>query len=542
MLCFWLESPPDHGLNVAGFLLSVSTVVLIAFTCFAYTSARCGDGIIPRIRESPGKKWFSLKTRWAYYTDCAGLFSDAYNNFSKKGLPVWIPSLGTRNDILMPHKDLAWVLAQPPNIISIRHAYNDINGIKRSLGSSKYMLDNWQGMLVSKELNKVLDGIVLALNDELKFVLESRLGRDPTNWKILDLQQTVQLMIVQATSRFHVGKPLCRNEEYLHLILNIMDEMIFSAAVTGAFPITLQPLINPVASWRLRRLISRVRKLIEPRFNECMANDTAEDKCTDFFQMLFRFARKERLDELNLWDLTNRLCMANFEAIHQTSMAITNIILNIVSSDAEYDTISILRNEAATHLGCGSSDSGEHLDDDTKWTKAKIAKLVKADSIARETMRLHSFANRGLFRKVMVDGVQTEDGISLPKGSILSFLSQPLHTDGDIFGDPLKFDPWRFLRTREQCEKATASPATVEAAGTHSLVSTSQLLSFGRGRNACPGRFLVDFEVKMIVSYLLLRYDIRFPEEYGNQRPQNRWLAEASVIPKDARVMVRRRE
>ncbi|KKZ63170.1 hypothetical protein EMCG_02466 [[Emmonsia] crescens] len=452
-----------------------------------------------------------------------------------------ITILGTRNDILMPHKDLAWILAQPPNIISIRHAYNDINGIRRSLGSDKYMLDNWQGMLVSKELNKVLDGVALSLNDELKFVLESRLGRDTANWKVLNLQQTVQLVVVQATSRFHVGKPLCRDEEYLHLILNIMDEMIFSAAVPGAFPTALQPLIHPVASWRLRRLISRVRKLIEPRFKECIAQNTADDKCTDFFQMMFRFAQKERPDELNLWDLTNRLCMANFEAIHQTSMAITNMILNIVASDAEYDTISTLRNETTAHLRCGSRDSKEYLDDDTKWTKAKTAKLVKVDSIARETMRLHSFANRALFRKVMVDGVQTEDGVGLPKGSILSFLSQPQHTDSDIFGDPLKFDPWRFSRAREQCEGATANSATVEAAGTHALVSTSQLLSFGRGRNACPGRFLVDFEVKMIVSYLLLEYDIRLPEEYGGQRPQNRWLAEASVIPKDARVMVRRR-
>ncbi|OJD19719.1 hypothetical protein AJ78_00342 [Emergomyces pasteurianus Ep9510] len=541
MLTFFLESIPDCILNVANLsdiLLSVSTVLFIVTTCLAYTHARCG-GNIPLIREASWKKRFSLKTRWAYYTDCAGLFGDAYNNFSKKGLPVWVPSLGTRNDILMPHKDLAWVLAQPPNIISIRHAYNEINGIRRSLGSDKYMLDNWQGMLVSKELNKVLDGIVLSMNDELKFALESRLGQDTANWKVLDLQKTVQLVVVQATSRFHVGKPLCRDEEYLHLILKIMDEMIVSAAVAGAFPTTLQPLISPIASWRLRRLISRVRKLIEPRFNECMAHGTADDKSTDFFQMMFRFAQKERPDELNLWDMTNRLCMANFEAIHQTSMAITNMILNIVSSDTEYDTISILRNETTAHLGGGEMNSENYLNDDKKWTKAKIANLVKVDSIARETMRLHSFANRGLFRKVMVDGVQTEDGISLPKGSILSFLSQPRHTDSDIFGDPLKFDPWRFSRAREQCEK---NSATAEAAGTHALVSTSQLLSFGRGRNACPGRYLVDFEVKMIVSYLLFKYDIRLPEEYGGQRPQARWVAEASVIPKDARVMVRRRK
>jgi hypothetical protein len=35
---------------------------------------------IPRVREKNGATRFSLKTRLAYYTDCEGLFRDAYEN------------------------------------------------------------------------------------------------------------------------------------------------------------------------------------------------------------------------------------------------------------------------------------------------------------------------------------------------------------------------------------------------------------------------------------------------------------------------------
>ena len=35
---------------------------------------------LPLVRERPGKRFFSLRTRWAYYTDCANLYRDAYHN------------------------------------------------------------------------------------------------------------------------------------------------------------------------------------------------------------------------------------------------------------------------------------------------------------------------------------------------------------------------------------------------------------------------------------------------------------------------------
>ena len=178
-------------------------------------------------------------------------------------------------------------------------------------------------------------------------------------------------------------------------------------------------------------------------------------------------------------------------------------------------------------------------DSNTKWTKYKVAQMIKSDSVARETMRLHSNTNRGVFRKVLVEGIKTEDGIELPKGAYVSFLGRPLQCDPETFEDPFKYDPFRFSRVRE---KAPRDEKGRSITSNLSFVSTSpEHLPFGHGGHSCPGRFLVDFEVKMIVAYLLMNYDVEFPAEYNGQRPANRWMAEALMPPSGARIRIKRR-
>jgi cytochrome P450 len=241
---------------------------------------------------------------------------------------------------------------------------------------------------------------------------------------------------------------------------------------------------------------------------------------------MMRYAQENRPDELETSQMTKRLLMANLGFIYQPNFAMSNMILNIVNSDAEYGTISTLREEAASFLSSG--------DDATIWTQTNISKLVKADSVARETLRLNAVATRSIVRKVMKDGVRTDEGHELPKGTMVSFVSQPMHTDEETFENPNKFDPFRFSRIRE----ATSDPANEES---HRFLSTAHLLIFGRGRNSCPGRFLVDFQLKMMVSHLLTNYDIKFPDEYKGQRPPNRWLLEFIFPPRAVKVMVKRR-
>lgn len=107
--------------------------------------------------------------------------------------------------------------------------------------------------------------------------------------------------------------------------------------------------------------------------------------------------------------------------------------------------------------------------------------------------------------------------------------------DEDNYEEPLKYDPFRFSRHRE-------APSSADKEKKPTFVTTApHHLPFGHGKHACPGRFLVDFELKMIIAYVLTNYDIRFPEEYGNKRPPNKWLMEVNMPPKGVQLLVKRR-
>lgn len=47
-----------------------------------------------------------------------------------------------------------------------------------------------------------------------------------------------------------------------------------------------------------------------------------------------------------------------------------------------------------------------------------------------------------------------------------------------------------------------------------SMVSVADdFLSFGHGRHACPGRFFASNEVKMLMAYVIMNYDVEFMKE-----------------------------
>lgn len=70
--------------------------------------------------------------------------------------------------------------------------------------------------------------------------------------------------------------------------------------------------------------------------------------------------------------------------------------------------------------------------------------------------------------------------------------------DPELHQDPDTWNPYRFLRMREQPEMETEAL----------LVTTSpNHLAFGHGKHACPGRFFATTEIKIILCHLLIKYE-----------------------------------
>ncbi|CAG9951085.1 unnamed protein product [Clonostachys rosea f. rosea IK726] len=498
---------------------------------------------LPRVGADKGNSWSAMRKQ--FNTDCLSFLNEVYENYSKKGKSVLIPVFGPHDEVILPPSSLAWLCRQPDNVLSSLDAQIDSIQPHHSLGN-KFAYDPWGGMLIKTDLNSAIETVCAVLNDELSAAFSACFGDDYDNWKEVDLFPACWVIGGRATLRFTLGdspegRRLCADEGFVQSCYDVLDGMLDTAGAMASSLKIFRPFLGPWASRampaKLRDLSGRIEPLYQERMRILRDQLTEKDsKPQDLIQMMLQYAVNERPKEADsLDDIAKRLALSNFGTMHQTILTLHNLILNIIDSDTEFDTVSILRDEVTSVLGQGNDTTS------VQWTKSKVAAMVRTDSVARETLRVNSFIGRTVQRLVVApSGITTPDGIQLQRGTMVSILAHQSQTDEDYFKDSLKFDPFRFSRERE----AAADEVTGQPGLSHlSLVSTSaKYLPFSHGRHACPGRFLVDFELKMIMAYAVKNYDLEFPEQYGGKRPPNSWFSGFGIPPLDAKIRVRRKK
>ncbi|OJD19737.1 hypothetical protein AJ78_00360 [Emergomyces pasteurianus Ep9510] len=562
---------------------------------------------IPRVRDGM-KGRFSLRTRLAYFTNCEGLFRAAYETYLKNGQPCLFPGLGLRTEILLPKSTLRWLVTQPDNVLSMQAAFRELDQIDWAADHHKYVTDSWLAPILNRDINRNLDRYLGPLGEEMRNAVERRIPNQ-NEWAEIPLWDTLKLLIAQGSSQFTVGEPLCRDEKYIRASSSFVDLFVANAGIVPFVPVPLRPILCPILylplrfkTWKLERFL---KPMIKARVETLLSRSQSEkgeyqrhhdrisdeDEPEDQLQLMLHFAQKEHSSQElhNLNSLAYRVCLNNLGSFHQTAAAATNIIFNILASDKEFNTIALLREEIASVLPSECYDIPPSAAQSAKiekkkadgWTKASLSKLVLMDSVMRETSRTHSFLQRSVARKVVADNVHSpiidgEDGskdtrttsVPLPKGSIVSILTHSIHNDANVFEDPTRFDPWRFAKRRQghgnsepdsehndnsslaanRTRTASASAAAA-AAAVHAFTSTSvNNLFFGHGRHACPGRFLAEAELKMLLVCLLMNYDVGLVPVAGADgkgelgvRPESPWILEVIVPPIAGRIRAKRR-
>lgn len=450
---------------------------------------------------------------------------------------------GPHDEVILPPSQVQWLCRQPDDVASSLAAQNDAIQLEHSLGR-KFATDPWGGLLVKSDLNSALETVCAVMNNEVGPAVDAAFAVDGDEWKELDLFTACRTITGRATLRFTLGdspegRRLCKDDGFVQSCYGVLDGMLEVAGYVAACRRDFRK--QWFARWASRAMSAKLRDLenrFEPLYRERIQIITKKsdddgigtEEPRDLIQMMLRYAARERPHEArSLSDMTRRLALSNFGTMHQSVVTMHNLFLNVLASDVEFDTLSVLRAELGRQQGYDS------------WTRARVASLTCADSAARETLRLHSFIGRTVQRLVVApDGLTTPDGVHLPQGTMVSILAHQTQTDGDRVGvDAEKYDPFRFSRTRDAAAGEDGRPGLAHL----SFVSTgAEFLPWSHGRHACPGRFLVDFELKMILAYALANYDLALPESYDGKRPKNTWIDGFGVPPLDARIRVRRRK
>lgn len=84
------------------------------------------------------------------------------------------------------------------------------------------------------------------------------------------------------------------------------------------------------------------------------------------------------------------------------------------------------------------------------------------------------------------------NGIFIPKGELVTVAADRM-SNPDIWSEPEKYDPYRYMRLREDPDKAFSAQLE-NTNGDH--------FGFGWHPWACPGRFFVSKEIKIMLAVL----------------------------------------
>ncbi|KAK1979832.1 cytochrome P450 [Colletotrichum cereale] len=341
-------------------------------------------------------------------------------------------------------------------------------------------------LVAKKQLTKFLSKfpITKPLSDETAFSLQTVFG-ESLEWHEVGLGETNLNVVSRLSSRVFLGPVICRNEAWLKITAMYTVDSFRAAETLRMVPKPLRRIVHwfmPECQ-RVRRHLAEARSIIQP-----VLDNRAREKCAAIEQGLpvpayddaIQWGEEESA-KATYDPAVYQLALAN-AAIHTTSDLLTQLIIDISQRP---ELVVALRSEIIEVLGKEG------------WTKTSLYNLKLMDSVMKETQRLKPIQSVTMTRVAEVD-VHLSDGTVIPRGMRCTVANTPRH-DPDVYENPFEFDGYRFLRMRQTPGKENLA---------HFVTTGTQSLGFGHGNHACPGRFFAANEVKIVLCYMLLKYDV----------------------------------
>ncbi|KAK0212142.1 cytochrome P450 [Desarmillaria ectypa] len=336
------------------------------------------------------------------------------------------------------------------------------------------------------------------------------------DWIEVPAYQTILQIVCRTTNRMFVGLPLCRNPDYLKLNIDFTINAFICARIINLFPSFMKPIVGSIITPR-RQAMAKTEKFLAETIQERLLQEKIHGKDwpgkpNDMLSWLLD-ATNDDEERRTVRNLSARMILTNVAAIHTTSNTFTSA-LYALAAHPEY--VEMLRTEVESVI----KEEGK--------TKAAMSKMNQLDSFLKESQRLYGdlgvFAMRRVVRK---KDFVFSDGTVVPAGCQVAVDSFSTHSGEENYENPLEFRPWRFSERRKQEGEAIR----------HQMVTPSlDFVFFGHGRPACPGRFFAVNELKALMSYVLVNFDVKM-----DRVPPPMWFSSDQSPNQSSKVLFRKR-
>ncbi|KAI9766853.1 MAG: hypothetical protein M1839_004758 [Geoglossum umbratile] len=451
------------------------------------------------------------------------MVEESYYRYTKQSEHFILPNF-LCDDVVVPRAELKHLLSMPDEDLNLLEALKDQLQPWYTLMNSCVMRNFYTVQVPAvRYLDKLVPPQIERMMEEVGNSLTLRLGDNPEAWRDISVFDTVEKVVSQVGNFFVVGDPLCRNEEYIQAVFQFGKGLFVAATFIRMVPKFLRPIFGPLIAFSNRKnyytFAKHLTPLITQRLNEPDRFDPKNTASQDVVQWFINrsLTLPDPRDQTPEF-LTYRLMLFSLAVVQVISVATTHLLFDLYSFPPSASLIPELRDEILEVL---KAEGGT-------WTMHGLNKMVKLDSAIKESMRLSCFGTRGCTRKVIkASGITLSNGLWVPNGATITTPLWSIHHDEDIYPHADQYVPFRFYNAAKN-----------QVSGSKSIGTTSpEFLSFGHGRHACPGRYFAAVEMKLLVAYLLLNYDV----EPLVTRPPSQWIATNYLPPMKAVLRVKRR-
>ncbi|KND88645.1 Ent-kaurene oxidase [Tolypocladium ophioglossoides CBS 100239] len=527
-----------------GRVLGYGALLIVASFLFDFATAPRYPEQIHQFGYGHGL-WASVRNGIGFFSCHQSWISEGYAKYGRKGLPFAIPSSMYGSDVVLPQSLVTWLMDQPESTLSTLKAHNVLLFARYNFLGGRLADDDLGTRAVHKFLPRNLPGFIPDMDDEVKHAVDMTLGHVTEEWTSVKLWDMWLNIVPRVINRMLAGSGACRDETFLKAMVSFTHDVIRNSTLLGMLPGALHPVFGrlmAIPNWlHWWSAYKRVRPVITKRLDDMTRKAEGDAQYNDWappedcFTWVIRLAMGENSpQELDPAVISMRLLPLEFASIHTTLLTGHSWMLDLLSTPPQDAILDVLRDEVRAH----KPPSGV-------WTKAGLLALVRADSSIRESQRLSNFHTTLVRRMVVAPHGVRLPGFdwTLPRGVNLTVNLHGTHHDEALFHNAHAYDPLRYARIREawehkpEEERSNARDQGRVAMGLGMVTTSDHHFAFGHGRHACPGRFFVAHELKLIMAHLLLNYDVKML----GARPQSQWIGSTAIPPFKACVEIRRK-
>ncbi|QKX63436.1 uncharacterized protein TRUGW13939_10606 [Talaromyces rugulosus] len=429
--------------------------------------------------------------------------------------------------------DTNMLVLPPKHVDDIRKLPNDVASptvahVHNLMGSSTNMhiilRSNLHFRTLQLKLTPNLNWLTRPMQEEVNFAIEKDLTKSEDEWVTIKPYHTLLDFVARVSARIFLGKPLCRNPEWLEISTQFTENVFVSLVILRLLPMWTHGIVSwfMPSSYKGTAYIRRAKKLLVPEILRRREKESGgigaeeQDKNKqNLLSWMMEIATPEESDPASLAHLEVVMSLAS---IHTSQMNAVHVLYDLLAHPEYLDPI---REEIRDVI----KETGPWM----TWSKSVFSKLRKLDSFMRESQRFNPPTLLSMHR-VLLQKAQLSNGTILPKGAHISMAVNAIQNDPEVTSDPEIFDGFRFYKLRQREGEAHL----------HQFSTTeSNVLNFGHGPNSCPGRFFASLEIKIILIRLLMDFEFKFKHE--NKRPENLRAHEFIFPNPDAEILMRRR-